>query len=270
MEAPASGRDRADLTKTPHVMKRHLLTSFALFIGFAGAPLRAQDTAPDGDAALLDALEQIRQENYESALEKLGRIDTTDADELKEPERVAAAWALANYLMLEREKAMESLNGFDEKFPDSGPRTRAIVDRLRELSAAYKDDNILGVRDSMHEARRRLAHTDSGETTQQHQQHAMAVLDKIIEEAQQSSSPGSGSGNQLGPPTGGSPAQQSGIRQGGGNANGRRVHATGGNWGDLPDSERKEIVSDIQAELPKRDREMVEQYFKTLAEEDED
>jgi hypothetical protein len=98
----------------------------------------------------------------------------------------------------------------------------------------------------------------------------IASLDKLIkkledEEKKKSSSSSSGSGNLKSQ----KPAQKSG--QLGGKGPGRvdkKKLREGGNWGDLPQKDRDEVIQRAARDYPVHCRDIVEQYFRKLATED--
>ncbi len=126
----------------------------------------------------------------------------------------------------------------------------------------------------------RLAAQDVTERVQSRQDEVVALLDKLIEQMQQQEQQGQGGGSGGGPSQqqGGpgqaagpmTPRQQSDAPEGAGEVGELRRAATadpGEMWGKLPPAERERILQNIRARFPSRYRQLVEQYYRSLAEE---
>lgn len=135
---------------------------------------------------------------------------------------------------------------------------------------------------------RLLRRTETGKPTRKRQEDVIASLDKLIELMREKEQSGSGQGQgqgqgkgqgqskgQGGQPGGnqqsGGPAQSSQLPGGdsrqGPLAEGRR-DATGEEWGNLRDAEREEAAQFLRERFPARYRELLERYYRALAEED--
>ena len=135
---------------------------------------------------------------------------------------------------------------------------------------------------------RMIRRSETGQPTRKRQEEVILTLDKLIElmrEKEQSGGgkgqgQGQGKGGQQpgpgGPTPGGTqqpggPAQQSQLPGGpsreGPLAEGRR-DPTGEEWGNLRDAEREEAAQFLRERFPARYREILERYYRALAEED--
>lgn len=159
---------------------------------------------------------------------------------------------------------------------------------LRELDGEGLGP-LLELAKRMETIERLLRRTETGRPTKKRQEDVIVSLDKLIEMMREKEQGGGGQGGgqggkqgkgqQPGPggqqpggtrPPGG-PAQNSQLPGGEGRvgelAEGRR-DATGEEWGSLRDVEREEAAQFLRERFPARYRELLEQYYRALAEED--
>lgn len=151
-----------------------------------------------------------------------------------------------------------------------------VAARQLQLEIDRREEGTLGeVRDLMTYAAERLRVGDPGERTRARQQQAVALLDRLIEqmqqqEQQQSSAGRSARGSAAPRQPLGQPAQQSIAPEG--PAQIGDLHASprvepGETWGNLPPAEREKILQAIRERFPSRYRELVEQYYRAMAQE---
>jgi hypothetical protein len=134
---------------------------------------------------------------------------------------------------------------------------------------------------TMRYVRTRLDVPDTSHRVRDREQQIIDLLDKLIEEAEQQEHKGGGGGGKAGGdpqprdgqgqgPSSGQPAEDSQERNGPGRIG--DLHAApriepGEFWGKLPPDERERILQSIRERFPSRYRELVEQYYRSLAEE---
>ncbi len=187
------------------------------------------------------------------------------------------ATALARVLDFERAEealAAQMLRTAPELVRNAGRQLLLELDRRRPESlgdvALYMDY-----------VRERLSVPDTGERVRTRQEEILAMLDQVIEQAEQQEQQGGGGGGGKragapqpgGPqgqgPSGASPAEESDERSGQGRIG--DLHAAprvepGEMWGKLPPDERDRILQSIRERFPSRYRQLVEQYYRALAE----
>jgi len=99
----------------------------------------------------------------------------------------------------------------------------------------------------------------------------IASLDKLIEEIekqqQQQQQQGAGGGRSA-PPSQAMPDSRIAGAKGPGNVDRKNLGRTAG-WGDLPAKDREEALQQIGKDFPAHYRDIIEQYFRKLATEDE-
>lgn len=155
------------------------------------------------------------------------------------------------------------------------PESVALGAKQLALELDRREEGTLGeAADLMQYAQRRLNATDATERVQQRQEEAMALLDKLIEEAkkqeqQQGGGGRSARGQRSAKPQGAKPTDESRTGRGAGEIG--DLHTApranpGEMWGKLPPAERERILQKLRDRYPSRYRQIVEQYYRTLAE----
>ncbi|MBL8878745.1 MAG: hypothetical protein JNG88_06450 [Phycisphaerales bacterium] len=143
-----------------------------------------------------------------------------------------------------------------------------------------EDESLDEVSHLMDYASRRLTVNDAGDRVRERQDKAVELLDRLIEEEQKKEgdckggggkgSKGGKSGKKKGParlPQ--SPAEESAAPEGSADVgelhNAPRADPEQ-SWGNLPPSEREKILQSLRERFPSRYRHLVEQYYRSLAE----
>ncbi len=188
---------------------------------------------------------------------------------------------------LQRKPAMRTLTRFVAAFPEAPERLRIGAQHLIDQMQAVEEGTISDVSDRMDYSRRKLSIEDTGDRTQTEQQRIVAMLDTLIEQAEQQenqNNQGGGQGQQGGQssPSGGGgapqgnqapsgPASQS-TAPAGASRMGALHRVTRGDasdqWGQARQREREEVLNAIKARYPDRYRELVEQYYRSMQDED--
>lgn len=187
------------------------------------------------------------------------------------------ATALAR--VLDFEQAEEALA---EQMLRAAPELVRNAGRQLQLELDRRNPKSLGeVALYMDYVRERLSVPDTGDKVRERQDEILAMLDELIEQAEQQekSGGGGGGGKRAGAPqpggpqgqgqSGGSPAEESDERDGPGRIG--DLHSApriepGEMWGKLPPDERDRILQSIRERFPSRYRQLVEQYYRALAE----
>lgn len=175
------------------------------------------------------------------------------------------------------------------KFEDAGQTLAALRERYADAPEAVQ----IGVRQMLLELERRetgtldevatvmdyvadrLTVVDVGDRVRKRQDQILDLLDKLIEEAEQrEKGQGGGGGQRAGAPKPGQsprkPAEKSEAPEASGSAE-HNLHAApkispGESWGNLPPTEREKILQSLRERFPSRYRQLVEQYYRSLAE----
>ena len=162
-----------------------------------------------------------------------------------------------------RDSAIAAFTDYIELFPTAPERFRAVAAQRRAELEAQFDSPLHDIADSMRRVERDIKKTRTGDPTQLRQKDIVTKLQKIIEEIeeQEKKSGGMPSGN--GPSS--SPASKSALPGGPGRVGQLgKAPPVGDRWGNLKDRDRDEIEADLQANLPDRWRERLENYYERL------
>lgn len=217
----------------------------------------------------------VEQERLDEASARITAVlaDTTSVDLYShfasEVAFLSGYTALRN---LEYDRAEKALQGMLRLFPNAPDRLRVTAGQMLAELRRREPEKLGDVADLMAFAGRRLEHQVTNESVQTRQQHAIDLLDKLIEEAEQaeqnsSSSSGSSGGNNQKSPS--SPMPDSSLPGGssGGPENLRTTrHIKPGEvWGSMPPAEREKILQSLRDSFPSRYRQLVEQYYQELS-----
>lgn len=177
---------------------------------------------------------------------------------------------------LDFESALQTLAELDARYP-SLPEPVAVAMRQLRLELERRERGTLDeVATLMDYSANRLAIRNTSAPLPDRQEQIIALLDALIEDAEQQETQqqcgGQGEKPQGQPRPSGTPAQQSQLPAAGPQDAGSQHAAPEANpgemWGKLPPNEREEILQSLRSRFPSRYRQLVEQYYRALAEED--
>ena len=187
--------------------------------------------------------------------------------------------------LLQHKEATECLTKFLSDFPDAPERMRVGAFRQLEVLKLYQEGTLTDVQLRMDYSRRKLTLEDTGKATREQQDKIIDILAKLIKEAEERecNCKGGGSGKKPGQKQGqGSESEGQGQGQGqggsqGGNSKGtdtdtvKRLHRGGPQspWSHLRDRDRDPVFSAIKEKYPARYQQLIEQYYKSFADESE-
>lgn len=205
---------------------------------------------------------------YDEVLHQIGDLRP---DEVIDPASLLFYQMVAYHQLVrpdDARSAMVQLMEHDDLLPRRFQQVAQLVER--DL-AGLEDESLDHIARRMHDIRRRLAYGRAGDQVQKIEQGVLDSLDKMIkdledQQQQQQQSASSSSGGQ--PQQGAQPMPDS--RAAGMKAPmqaERRDIGDKSGWGDLPPKEREQALQQIGREFPAHYRELVEQYFRELANE---
>lgn len=216
-------------------------------------------------------VELARLEDAQAAAERMATRSFESKDFTPYAADLAFLRAYCQLHNLQYDVAVDSLRRFAGQFPDASARLRITAQQLLIELEARQPGQVSDVADLMTYAGRRLGHTDSGTRPQQRQAEAIALLDKLIEEAQNRENGGGGGGGGSGGQGNQAPSNPMGRSQLPTGSAGRTHLGDLPNvnpqdaWGNMPATQREEILQSLQQRFPSRYRQLVEQYFEELA-----
>ncbi|MBM4031773.1 MAG: hypothetical protein FJ291_08320 [Planctomycetes bacterium] len=250
------------------------------------AVLKELRQAPDpylaAHAAYFEGRALIIEERYEDALPLLSKVAGEWLERTLYGGDALFLVGVCQAELLRREAALRVFRDFVKLYPDAPERMRVGADHVARTIQALEEGSLSDVQDRMDDSRRRLRIEQSGKPTQERQERIIAMLDKLIKEAEDREQQGGGGGGggggqggQGGPPSGNQqpsgPASQSSVAPGQGRigALGRLARGRADEvWGNARARERAEILNVLKAKFPERYRELLEQYYKSLQEGD--
>lgn len=173
------------------------------------------------------------------------------------------------------DEAYATFEDFLRNHPNAPERFRTTAGQILTELSRRAPGRIGDVRDLLAYARRRIGLRATGDDVQEKQEEAVALLDALIEEAEQQENQGGGGDGEGGGQGGGG----AGGQNPGGGANRstlpggeqrigelRKTRAAPGEaWGKMPPRERDQILQTLQKQFPSQYRELLEQYYKQLA-----
>jgi hypothetical protein len=205
----------------------------------------------------------VQEELYDEVLEVLEGLKAGD---VVDPATLYFCRMVAHHQLVEPDASRTAMLRLLEQ-EENLPRRYQQLTRLIEKDLSGLDDESLDhVARRMKDIRRRLGHGDADQRVQEIERGVVESLDDLIKKAedQQKNSQSSGGGSQSSTPMEDSmPAEQKGP----GKVDRRDIGHTSG-WGDLPPKQREQALQQVGREFPVHYRELIEKYFRELANQD--
>jgi hypothetical protein len=216
----------------------------------------------------------VQERYYDEARTQLGELEP---QEVVDPASLLFYQSVCYHWFLDKQQGLRTIGKLFER-RDELPRRYATMGMLMQADlSALKDESLDHISRRMNDITRRLDFGNAGKKVQGVENGVIASLDKLIEELEQQAQ-GSGSGSGGGQGQNGSRGPAQGIQssgpaadsnlaegKGAGNVDKRRI-GSGSGWGDLPAKEREEALQQIGKDFPSHYREIVESYFRKIAE----
>lgn len=207
-----------------------------------------------------------RQQLYDEAL---AQLESLDPAQVVDPASLLFYQGAVHHRLLNKKEGLSALDRLLER-EAAIPRRYATVARLMEADLRpLKTDSLDEVSRLMDSIRIRLGHARAGRRVRKEEDDVVAKLDKMIEkleqQAQQARSNAAAGNLQSSQPM---PDSMPGGGSGPGNVDPKRLKGQE-NWGNLPPKERQEALQQLGKEFPSHYREVIEEYFRKLARDDE-
>jgi hypothetical protein len=247
------------------------------------------------EATLDLAHELLRGDRLEEALPLLIELEAKWADKTLRGGEALLLRGAAEMALLHHGEAMAALTRFLKDYPEAPPGMRSAASRQLEQLRRFHAGKQSDVHLRMEYSRRKLAAADTGDTTRQEQTKIVALLGELIEEAQareaSAANSAAGQGGKPGQP-GESPSEAKGEKGQGEKGQGEKGQSgnqPGGSrradaepferltrggppsaWSKLRPREREAVYSAIKEKFPGRYQQLIEQYYKSFQEDDEE
>ncbi len=212
---------------------------------------------------------------YEEALEAL---KSATPETVCDPAAYYFHKAVAEHALVQKNAALQSIARLIDDVADAPERYRTVSILMVLDMQRWKDEDkdLENIARLMDNIERRLDLSRGGPKTQELQKRVLNRLDEVIKEIENQIKSGNancqcpGGGNQPGPGNSNqpnAPQQDSvgGTNGGPGVVDPKKLKVLAENWGKLPEKERAKAMMEITKDLPPRYREVIENYFKTLA-----
>ena len=176
---------------------------------------------------------------------------------------------------LRYEDALKTLEALEQEFPDR-PEPIEAGTRQLQLEIERRETGTLGeVADVMDYVADRLGAADGSEPVRERQEQIVNLLDRLIQQMEQQEkqqSSGQQSRQQQKPQQSPREAKRTSDAPEGegqiGDLHAAPTAKPGEMWGKLPEAERERILQSLRQRFPSRYRQLVEQYYRSLAEEE--
>ncbi|MGD9723405.1 MAG: hypothetical protein AB7O59_18915 [Pirellulales bacterium] len=213
----------------------------------------------------------VQQRLYDEAAEQLSALAPAD---VVDPAALLFYQAVVHHRTLARDPGLAAISRLMEN-ESALPKRYTSVARLMQADlAGLKDDSLDHIARRMDDIRRRLDLGRAGPKVREVEDGVIASLDKMIEEMekqqQAAAAAAARAAGRGGSPQPGTPLPDSRPveQKGPGEVAGKPIGDKSG-WGNLPPRERQEALQQISKEFPAHYRDMIEQYFRKLASDDE-
>jgi hypothetical protein len=192
-------------------------------------------------------------------------LELLKTDDVLDPASLLFFRALVTHRLFDKTDCTKNIDRLFEN-KDALPRRFAQVATLMQADIkAMKDESLDHAARMMDDINRRISLYRSGKRVIGEEKKVIDMLDKIVEELEKKQQQQQG-----GSTNPSSPMQDSRIA--GGKGDGKAApknYGEGGEWGDLPPAKRAEAMAEMAKGLPPHYREVIEEYFRKLAEEND-
>jgi hypothetical protein len=218
---------------------------------------------------------------YEEALDAL---KTAKVEQVVDPAAYLFHKAVFEHAMLRQDDANRTILRLLDDVTDAPERYKMVAALMHFDMLAWRPETdpdtiarLGGVGRIMNNIERRLDLARGGPITQEMQKKVLMNLDKMIEEEEQKQQgQGSGSGQGKGQQKGQQPNNNTratspqndsygGTGSGPGQVDPKKFKELTQVWGTLPEKSRAEALQELIRELPPKHKELIENYFKKLA-----
>jgi len=207
---------------------------------------------------------------YDEALEQLDGLKPRD---VVDPASLLFYQGVAFHRLLKKEQCLPVLTQLLENEDSLPRRYKTLAGLMVADIKPLKTDSLDEIARMMDDIRRRQELYRSGTRVRKEEEEVLAKLDKLIEELEkqlQQQQQQMAGGAQQGSKQPSNPLDQSvpGGVQGEGNVDPKKIKK-GADWGDLPPGDRETVLQDLSKDLPAHFREVIEEYLKKLAKDDQ-
>ncbi|HEY8503252.1 MAG TPA: hypothetical protein VIL46_01630 [Gemmataceae bacterium] len=212
---------------------------------------------------------------YEQSLEALKAVAP---EQVVDPAAYFFHKAVAEHATMQKDAALRSITRLLDDVADAPERYKMVATLMFFDMQSWPEEekDLTNITRLMDNSERRLALARGGKKTQAIQKKIVFRLDELIKEMENQAGNCQCSGGNC--PKGGTPGNGGGANPsapmqdsriatngGPGNVTEQKLRKYAEVWGSLPEAERARAMTEITRDLPPRYREVIENYFKSLA-----
>jgi hypothetical protein len=209
----------------------------------------------------------VQQMLYDEALEQLAELE---ADRVVDPAALLFYQGVVHHRMLHRDDGLAAITRLLENETALPRRYASLAPLIQADLESLEEESLDHIARRMEDIRRRLDLGRAGKKVREVEDGVIASLDKLIDQmdqAQQAAAAAAGqSGRQGTRPMTPLPDSRPMELKGPGDVVDKPI-GEGHDWGNLPPRERQEALQQISKAFPAHYRDMIEQFFRTLASE---
>ena len=205
--------------------------------------------------------------------EALVQLDGLLPQDVVDPSSLLFYQSIVYQRLLKQELGVQSLRRLLQRQAELPRRYRMVADLMHADLAKLEEESLDHIARRMEDIGRRLDLGRSDQKVREIEDGVVASLDKLIkqleDEAQKRQQQQASSAQSGGNKNPSKPAQDSmpADGKGAGDVTKKEVVA-GEGWGNLSPKQRQEVLQQVTKEFPAHYREVIEQYFRTLADEE--
>lgn len=208
----------------------------------------------------------VHAEMFDEAIEQLSGLAPAD---VVAPTTLLFYQALAQHTLLRKEDGLKTLGELAKVGPNAPRRYAVVAKLLEEDLKSLQDESLNHIARRMNDVRRKLGLGRGGKKVREQEDGIIESLDKIIKKLEDQQSSSSSAGGMQDNIRSSSPAPDS-MPIGGkgpGDVNKRDVGSQA-DWGSISPAEREKALQEISRDFPPHFRDVIEQYFRRLAAEE--
>ncbi len=198
--------------------------------------------------------------------EAIGHLEKVEINNVLDPMTLLFYRGLMEHQLLRKANCLKTINQLLEH-PKALPRRYETLSRLMLADIQpLEPDSLDEISRMMGEIRRRTSLNRSGKLVLGQEEQVIEKLDKLITKLESQQQPQSSAGVMVP----GDPMKDS-IKapgKGSGQATSKPIQ-DGGSWGDLPPAQRAAALAEMAKDMPPHYREVIEEYFRKLAKEND-
>jgi tetratricopeptide (TPR) repeat protein len=198
--------------------------------------------------------------------EAIGHLEKIEIKQVLDPMTLLFYRGLMEHQLLRKDNCLKTINQLLEH-PEALPRRYETLSRLMLADIQpLEPDSLDEISRMMGEIRRRTGLNRSGKLVLSQEEQVIEKLDKLIKKLESQQQPQSSAGVMVP----GDPMNDS-IKapgKGSGQVTSKPIK-DGGSWGDLPPAQRAAALAEMAKDMPPHYREVIEEYFRRLAKEND-